>query len=471
MEMSRDVAISKALSTLLRHQAHSEGVPITADGWVTVSEFLQWAKRKRGLQTDEAAVRRIVAGNDKQRFSLREQPELAVRANQGHSMKDVSIEMSELPSDVHSAVHGTYHSAWECIKNDGLSRMRRQHIHLARDVPGESGVISGMRASCEVLVWVDVSRARAAGVRFLESANGVILTEGVDGVLPPAYFSRAVERATGLVLWQVEGAPSAPPADPPQRVLVDAPTAGGARGLAVACDAAPPSVGSSVALPPGAGPSPSLAVWKDGACLGSITLQPGVHAVGRSEDAAIVCEHPSCSRSHAAIHVHADQTVGVVDLGSAQGTRVDAVEIAPHQEHPLRDCARLQFGASSRSFLLHAPAAPVRASGLNADQKRKLLWAGKREASGAQGTSPGWAHQAASAFGDVERASRFLALTGAKRQHTDEGGAPPHTTMLPAGRTDGSTSAAAQAAAAQQHELFSTLERQFQDARHGRRAL
>ena len=54
-----------------------------------------------------------------------------------------------------------------------------------------------MRSSCEVVIWVDVHKAIAAGVRFFESSNGVILTEGVGGVLPPSFFREAVDRRSG----------------------------------------------------------------------------------------------------------------------------------------------------------------------------------------------------------------------------------------------------------------------------------
>ena len=44
----------------------------------------------RGRGFTEEDVRRVVAGNDKKRFALQEEPEdkgLLVRANQGHSME------------------------------------------------------------------------------------------------------------------------------------------------------------------------------------------------------------------------------------------------------------------------------------------------------------------------------------------------------------------------------------------------
>ena len=208
---SSNVALSKACSNLLRHQAIKDKVPISAEGWVAVADLLKWTKAKRNLVCDEAMVRAVVEESDKQRFSLRETDDgPQIRANQGHSMTGISVEMRPLPESVSLAVHGTYKKAWPLIEASGLSRMRRQHVHLARDLPGQSGVVSGMRATCELLVWVNVARAREAGMAFVESENGVVLTDGFDGTVPTTFFDRVEDRATGAVIWPPDkkGAPS-----------------------------------------------------------------------------------------------------------------------------------------------------------------------------------------------------------------------------------------------------------------------
>ena len=197
------VALSKALSFLLRHGAKENGVAMSSDGWVRVADALTWANRGAS-KYDEDAVRVVVRDNDKQRFSLREGSDgaLEIRANQGHSIASIEVQMAELTAETapERALHGTYAKAWPLIRAGGLSKMSRQHIHLARGMPGESGVISGMRGSCELLIWVDVRRAIASGIRFFESSNGVLLTGGVDGVLPPEYIVEVVDRRTGRAI-------------------------------------------------------------------------------------------------------------------------------------------------------------------------------------------------------------------------------------------------------------------------------
>ncbi|MED6264231.1 tRNA 2'-phosphotransferase 1 [Characodon lateralis] len=91
------------------------------------------------------------------------------------------------------AVHGSYLRSWPSIQQQGLSRMKRTHIHLACGLPGEDGVISGMRKNCDLAVFIDVPRALADGIEFFWSENGVLLTAGdAEGKLLPKYFTRAL---------------------------------------------------------------------------------------------------------------------------------------------------------------------------------------------------------------------------------------------------------------------------------------
>ncbi|KAI6044443.1 KptA family-domain-containing protein, partial [Pisolithus marmoratus] len=104
------------------------------------------------------------------------------------------------------AVHGTTRKAWEVIATQGLSRMKRNHVHLAQGVPG-SGILSGMRNSSQVLIFIDVQKAIDAGIEFYLSKNGVVLTEGdANGFLGPQFFQR-VEYAdrTPVPGWEGSG--------------------------------------------------------------------------------------------------------------------------------------------------------------------------------------------------------------------------------------------------------------------------
>jgi 2'-phosphotransferase len=148
-----------------------------------------------------------------------------IRANQGHSMKvdteglltPITEEAGNVP-DV--CVHGTDEPAWKLIlKSGGLRRMGRTHIHMASGLPAgfktmasdategdreAPPVISGMRKSSTILIYIDIRAALAAGVKFFVSENGVILTEGDEkGFLSHEFFKRVESRKeNGRVLME-----------------------------------------------------------------------------------------------------------------------------------------------------------------------------------------------------------------------------------------------------------------------------
>uniref|UniRef100_UPI0037E798B9 tRNA 2'-phosphotransferase 1 isoform X2 n=1 Tax=Semicossyphus pulcher TaxID=241346 RepID=UPI0037E798B9 len=202
----RDVHLSKSMSYALRHGANQLGLQMGTDGFLFVEELLAHPQFRSYSLED---VKRVVATNDKQRFKLRSHPEdgrLQIRASQGHSLQVTDLELKPVlagsPDCPAEAVHGSYLRNWSSILQQGLSRMQRTHIHLAPGLPGEEGVISGMRRDCDLAVYIDVPKALADGIEFFWSENGVLLTTGdTEGKLLPKYFSRALKlRPTRCIL-------------------------------------------------------------------------------------------------------------------------------------------------------------------------------------------------------------------------------------------------------------------------------
>ncbi|KAG9126135.1 hypothetical protein FRC07_004742 [Ceratobasidium sp. 392] len=248
-----EVRMSKTLSYILRHGAAKEGLAIRSDGYVRVTELVSLfglsgltatqpvvaqLARPKLKELNLPGLLKIVETDQKQRYQLGAQlsspdepivpiPKVAfpdstavlwIRANQGHTLKvgnsaeapvsqnylrlhlevdDLELKPVVTPSEVPCAVHGTSFKAWENIKSQGLSRMQRNHIHLASGRPGGSGVISGMRNSSQVLIFIDMQAAMAVGIPFQISTNGVILTSGdSSGSIPPEFFA-SVEQRTG----------------------------------------------------------------------------------------------------------------------------------------------------------------------------------------------------------------------------------------------------------------------------------
>ncbi|KAF9133408.1 tRNA 2'-phosphotransferase 1 [Mortierella sp. 14UC] len=202
---SPTVRLSKALSWLLRHNAVSQGIAIRPDGYVKITAVLGHPKFKDFTLDD---IIRVVDTNEKKRFEILEDAQGQkeyIRAVQGHSIAEVAelgyveiIDVAQIPT----AVHGTMFNKWRFIGKQGLSKMNRNHIHMAHGLPGEDGVISGMRQRCDLYIHVDTAKALGDGIKFYRSSNNVILSDGKngDGFIPPKYFSRVV-RSTGEVIY------------------------------------------------------------------------------------------------------------------------------------------------------------------------------------------------------------------------------------------------------------------------------
>ncbi|ESK86532.1 trna phosphotransferase 1 [Moniliophthora roreri MCA 2997] len=202
-----EARISKTLSWLLRHGAQSEKLLMRPDGFVKVNDLLS-NQRLKSQNVDFGMLKGIVAADAKQRYGLISEKNEAgedewwIKANQGHSIKAVKLELrpilaiSDIPSGV--AIHGTDKQAWETISKQGLSKMKRNHIHLAQGLTGQT--ISGMRKSATVFIYVNVALAISDGIKFFLSDNGVVLSEGdKTGLLSPRYFEKVEVREKGAV--------------------------------------------------------------------------------------------------------------------------------------------------------------------------------------------------------------------------------------------------------------------------------
>lgn len=233
-----DVKLSKALSWVLRHSASSLGLHLASDGYVALNDVLSLdhprficVHNNTPKYTIED-VERVVRENDKQRFRLEYKDNvLCIRANQGHSIKDVQsnqllslLTKQELSSPQLSIIHGTTRKAWEgYIIHEGLKRMTRNHIHFATSLPSSSSskavngmedevpiptkvtpIKSGIRTKSEIYIYINGTKCALDNVPFYQSDNGVILTAGMNegGMLPMKYFAKVVDAQSGKILWE-----------------------------------------------------------------------------------------------------------------------------------------------------------------------------------------------------------------------------------------------------------------------------
>ncbi len=63
------------------------------------------------------------------------------------------------PGEIEQAIHGTYSRCWSSIARQGLSRMGRTHIHFALRESTDGEVISGLRTSAQILIYIDIDAA------------------------------------------------------------------------------------------------------------------------------------------------------------------------------------------------------------------------------------------------------------------------------------------------------------------------
>ena len=86
-----------------------------------------------------------------------------IRAAQGHTIKNVESEalLTKItnPFKYSEIVHGTYYEVLDLILKGGLNRMARNHVHFAIGYPGSSGLISGMRGSCQIVIELNLTKA------------------------------------------------------------------------------------------------------------------------------------------------------------------------------------------------------------------------------------------------------------------------------------------------------------------------
>ena len=172
--MSKDhIRISKFLGLVLRHRPERIGIELDGQGWVSVNELLT-AMRKHAFPLSLETLQAVVANNDKQRFAFSEDG-TRIRASQGHSVKiDLAYQPLQPPEIL---FHGTARKFLPSIRQHGLIKKRRHHVHLSPD--RETARKVGSRHGTPVILAVRAGEMHRAGIEFFQSQNGVWLVEAV----------------------------------------------------------------------------------------------------------------------------------------------------------------------------------------------------------------------------------------------------------------------------------------------------
>lgn len=169
------IQTSRFISLILRHKPEAIGITLDEHGWANVNELLN------GVKIDMPLLEKIVATDDKQRYSFNEDKTL-IRANQGHSIP-VDVELDEVqPPEF--LWHGTAEKYVDSICREGLIPKSRLYVHLSSDVSTATAV--GKRHGEVVLLRIDARKMYEDGFKFYLSKNGVWLTKSV----PTSYLEK-----------------------------------------------------------------------------------------------------------------------------------------------------------------------------------------------------------------------------------------------------------------------------------------
>lgn len=178
--MADHVRISKTLSYWLRHRPDEAGLTLDAQGWADVDAVLAALTSAR-LPGDFATLQAVVEQSDKQRYEF--SPDLTqIRARQGHSISvDLDLPQTAPPATLY---HGTVETFLEAIMAQGLSKMRRHHVHLSPDQ--ETARRVGQRRGRAIILQIDAAAMYADGHAFYVTENQIWLTDAV----PPRFLRR-----------------------------------------------------------------------------------------------------------------------------------------------------------------------------------------------------------------------------------------------------------------------------------------
>lgn len=161
---------------------------------ITIEELLKKLNKDYDFIVDYPIIRRIVKDCPKQRFQVNPKT-MRIRAAQGHSggvaKGSEKFLFDMIVEPVQNVMHATDRKALAMIRNTGLSKMARDHIHMCDDR-------KMLRQGKHVILYIDMENAmktkilpngkKIEGIKFYRASNGDILSPGNEEGFIPAEF-------------------------------------------------------------------------------------------------------------------------------------------------------------------------------------------------------------------------------------------------------------------------------------------
>lgn len=170
--------LSKYISYLLRHHPEDLDLKMNVNGWVNAKELVDKIHKTGKYIINIDILKQIVKEDDKQRYSFSNDG-LYIRANQGHSIKGIDLQLTPIkPPDV--LYHGTSERSIRSIVGSGaILPMKRHHVHLSTDVM-TALVVGSRHGDAPIVLCIDAKRMYEDGCMFYKSENNVWLTDNVE---------------------------------------------------------------------------------------------------------------------------------------------------------------------------------------------------------------------------------------------------------------------------------------------------
>ena len=170
---------SKKLAYYLRHCEKPRYIS-TDGGWADIDVIIQ-ALKPSFPWIDRSVIDEIVAQDEKGRYSISADGR-KIRANQGHSIEGVVIEMKQCGDPPEYLYHGTAQRFLDSILKDGLKPMSRNFVHISTDYA--TAVKVGSRHGKPVVLAFRAADYVRDGYQLYISDNGVWQAAYV----PPEYL-------------------------------------------------------------------------------------------------------------------------------------------------------------------------------------------------------------------------------------------------------------------------------------------
>lgn len=162
---------SKFLALILRHKPEKGNIVLDKNGWAEINDVVNNAGFSLKILNE------IVMTDSKGRYEISEDNK-RIRAVQGHSIKDVDVELEKVPVPPGELFHGTKRQFIEEIKKKGLLPMNRHHVHMTDNLKTAQET-ADRRAGESVILVIDSCQMAAKGYKFYKAKNGVFHADNI----------------------------------------------------------------------------------------------------------------------------------------------------------------------------------------------------------------------------------------------------------------------------------------------------